>query len=417
MQIIYNIILFLLFLLYLPYFLLRRKFNKEFVTRCGFISPEIKEKLKNKQTIWIHTVSVGEFIAARPFIQELKKQFPDKILVVSCVTQTANSLAKKFISNEDVIIYSPLDISFIARSFVRFISPCLYICLETELWPNIICELKKNNVPIMIINGRISDKSFRGYKKISFMLKNILNKIDIFCMQTTTDARRIIELGAQVRSVKLTGNMKFDLEYENIFKQINLKINPSDIILIAGSTHPGEEKIILNVYKKLREEFKNLKVIIAPRHIERTKLIEKLINDYGFSFDRLSRTISLEKIDICLVDTMGQLTSLYNLGQIIFMGGSLVKKGGHNILEPAIFSKPIIFGPFMFNFRDIADLFLSQKAAILVRNEFGLLTQIKFLIENPKERQLLGDNALRVVQNNRGATKKNLEIVKEILNK
>ncbi|MEW6171276.1 MAG: glycosyltransferase N-terminal domain-containing protein, partial [Candidatus Omnitrophota bacterium] len=204
MQIIYDIIIFLFFLVYLPYFLFRRKINKDFFTRLGFIPQELKKCLKDKSVIWLHAVSVGELIAARSFIEELKKEFPDKILLISTVTLTANNLAKSIYTG-DTVIYSPIDFSFIVKKFVRVISPCLYLCMETEIWPNIITELKKNNIPIIIINGRISDKSFRGYKKIKFILKNILNEIDIFSMQTMRDQERIINLGIDKNKVLITG--------------------------------------------------------------------------------------------------------------------------------------------------------------------------------------------------------------------
>lgn len=414
MQIIYDIIIFLFFLVYLPYFLFRRKINKDFFVRLGFIPQELKKHLKDKSVIWLHAVSVGELIAARSFIEELKKEFPDKILLISTVTLTANNLAKS-IYTPDIIIYSPIDFSFIVKKFVRIISPCLYLCMETEIWPNIMLALKRNNIPIIIINGRISDKSFKGYKKIKFILKNILNKIDIFSMQTMRDQERIINLGIDKNKVIITGNMKFDLNYSDIQKPLDLKSNLGEIIFIAGSTHPQEEEIILDIYNNLKKEFNTLKLILAPRHIERIKNLERLIKSYNLSYERLSKFSTFLKSDICLVDTIGQLSNLYKIADIVFVGGSLVKRGGHNIIEPAYFAKPILFGNFMFNFRDIADLFLEESAAICIKNKEEFLEKMKFLLKNPKERSLLGERALKLIEKNRGATKRNLELVRKFI--
>ncbi|MEW6170940.1 MAG: glycosyltransferase, partial [Candidatus Omnitrophota bacterium] len=201
----------------------------------------------------------------------------------------------------------------------------------------------------------------------------------------------------------------------NIQKPLDLKSNPGEIIFIAGSTHPQEEEIILDIYNNLKKEFNTLKLILAPRHIERIQNLEKLIKNYNLIYEKLSKFATFLNTDICLVDTIGQLSGLYKIADIVFVGGSLVKKGGHNIIEPAYFAKPIIFGNFMFNFRDIADLFLEKNAAICVKNKEDFLEKMIYFLKNPEERVALGQRALKLVEKNRGATKRNIDLIKTII--
>jgi len=388
--------------------------------RLGLYPKEIINQLKGKRHIWLHAVSVGEALAISRLIAELKRQFPKANLVISTITPTGNRIAKSIASKEDVVIYLPLDFDFIIKRVVNIINPSIFITVETELWPNLIKNLHHRKTPIVVVNGRISPGSFRGYRIIKIFMRKILEKINLFCMQTEQYAERIIYLGAPSEKVRITGNMKFDLEAASSqYSLSDLGLNDQDVLLVAGSTHNNEEEIILKTYNNLIREFKGLKLLVAPRHIERIDRVDKLIREYGFNTQKISeiknKTLENHQNVVYLLDTLGQLQSLYSLANIVFVGGSLIKKGGHNIIEPALFGKPVIFGPYMHNFQDIVDLFINAQAAIQVNNESQLQEEIRGVLQDEKKRDLIGRRAEIIVQNNRGAVERTFNLIKDFL--
>lgn len=381
--------------------------------------------LELKRPIWIHAVSVGEAMAARNLVKEIRIAYPDKRFFITTVTPTGNKIARGIAGKADFISYLPLDFSFTVRSVVDKIKPALFIVMETEIWPNLISYLYRRNIPVILVNARISDRSFRGYSSIKFLLKPLLNKINLFCVQSQTDAQRLMRLGVREDRIEITGNMKFDSgDYTDAKKdytdyRLKLALTPEEKLLVAGSTHAGEEEIILDVYKNLLNEFPYLRLLIAPRHPERAKEIEKIAFKHGFPSILISTLRPEPKASklkpVFILDTIGQLAYFYNLAEIVFVGGSLIKKGGHNILEPASLGKAIIFGPYMFNFRDIADLFLQGKAAVLARNkeEFGI--NMRDLLNNPERIAELGERSRAVLLQNQGSTRKNMEYISNYL--
>jgi len=385
----------------------------------GFFPKDVQNGLAGKHPIWLHMVSVGEARALRILLEKLRKEYPDRKIALSTVTPTGNKIARSMAVEGDLVFYLPLDISFIVRSVVDLINPCLFVIAETEIWPNLITYLNKRAIPIISVNSRISDKSFKSYTLIKFLLQGILNKISFFCVQTQTDSLRLLALGVNPKKIKLTGNMKFDNTEDADKKNADcadyrrkLGLKKEDKLLTAGSTHPGEEEIILRVYKELLSDFPALKLLIAPRHPERAPEIERLALNYGFNSVFISKLIPST---IFILDTIGQLKDFYAVSDIVFIGGSLIKKGGQNILEPALFSKPIIFGPYMFNFRDIAELFLVSGAAVSVKDKEELREKIKDLFLYPESALELGRRAKELLLKNQGASERNLEIIKEVL--
>jgi 3-deoxy-D-manno-octulosonic-acid transferase len=386
----------------------------------------LPKHLNLEHPIWVHAVSVGEVMAARYLIEDLRASYPDKRLVISTVTTTGNKIARGIAREGDFVSYLPLDLSFIIRSVVDRIQPSAFVIVETEIWPNLISYLYTKNIPVLVVNGRISDASFRGYFSIKFLLKTVLNKINLFCVQTERDAKRLIRLGVVKDKIEMTGNMKFDITDYADFKKdytdykIKLGLESGGKLFVAGSTHPGEEEIILEVYKNLCNDYADLRLLIAPRHPERTPEITNLIKKFGFEAARISllnrRTGEPKNLrTVFVLDTVGQLVNYYCLADLVFVGGSLVRKGGHNILEPASEEKPIFFGPYMFNFRDIADLFLENNACILVHNPDELEQSIRDLLNNPAGMAILGKRAKELILQNQGATKRNLRYVKKWL--
>lgn len=422
MFILYDFIYLIFVIFYLPVFFLKKKKYPGFRMRLGILPKD----LNLESPIWIHAVSVGEAQAVRGLIEGLRVQYPGKKLVISTVTPTGNKIARSIAWQGDFVFYFPLDLSFIVKKVIARIKPSLFIIAETEIWPNIISYISASGIPIVLVNGRISDSSFRGYYCCKFILKPLLNKVNTFCMQTEQDAHRLIRLGVNPDKIKITGNVKFDLKDYSDSNSASLPagrdlknrlgIKEFEKILVCGSTHPREEEIILGVYIKLLQEFKGLRLIIAPRHPERSNEISGLIKKSGLQFQFFSslnpNLSSFKEEPVIIVDCVGQLLNFYAIADIVYIGGSLVKHGGQNILEPALFAKPILFGPHMFNFRNIADLFLKNRAALLVHNKSELQEKIKYLMTCNQAAAELGRQAKSLIGKNQGATQKTLEYIK-----
>lgn len=418
MFIIYNLIFLIFVIIYLPVYLFRGKFHKGFSAR--FVRPP--DNLNLDKPIWVHAVSVGEALAVAGLIEELRKTYPQKKFVISTITPTGNKIAQKIAKGGDLVTYLPLDLSWIVRKAIDRIDPSIFVIAETEIWPNLIRYLHKRNIPVITVNGRISDKSFKGYLGIKSLLKPTLEDFNLFCVQTERDAQRFRSLGVAAEKVKVTGNMKFDnadkVDAGSADKYRSmLGLKADELLFVAGSTHPGEEGIILGIYEELLNKSFNLRLLIAPRHPQRGHEIFGLIKKSGFESLRISRLneeAPRGARTVFILDTIGQLLNFYNIADIVFVGGSLIKKGGHNILEPAALSKPVLFGPHMFNFRDITDLFLRNNAAIMVRNADQLQGNIEGLLNDPAKAKELGERARKLIQENQGATIRNAQQIKAL---
>jgi len=422
MFIIYDLIFFLFILIQFPVYLFKGKLKKDFLPRFGFLP----RRLNLGRPIWIHAVSVGEAQAVKTLLLELKKIYPEKRFVISTVTVTGNKIVRGYAAADDFVTYLPLDLSFIVRGVVKKINPCLFIMVETEIWPNIIRTLENRGVPAVMVTGRLSESSLRGYKMIKPALKYVLDRISFCCVQSENDKARFQEIGFEPEKIIVTGNMKFDASLaEDIPKEDRqlrdkLKIKETDRLLVCGSTHKGEEELILEAYKKLAGDFPDLRLLIAPRHPERSPGIRDLAAKTGLDAKAISSLrqgeISSGK-EIFILDTIGRLLGYYSIADIVFVGGSLVDKGGHNILEPASLNKPVIFGPFMSNFRDIAGLFTANNAAIMLENASELESAVRRLLNNPQEANELGRKGRELIAGNRGATLRNIKIIKVILSR
>ena len=314
--------------------------------------------------------------------------------------------------------YLPLDLTFIVERVIKLIKPALFVMIETEIWPNLIRILHKNRVPVLLSNGRISPNSYKWYKSVRPILKNILDCITAFLMRTKEDAKRIVSVGAQEKKVTVAGNMKFDsadfsINEEGKQQMYKLLSLDNRRLIVAGSTHPGEEGILLEAYSRLKEKHNDLSLLIAPRHIERTEELIKLIKSYGFTPAKISQLTTNHEIYI--LDTMGQLKLFYSLAWAVFVGGSLVKHGGQNMIEPAFFGKPILFGPHTFNFKDVASSFLDERAALLVKDRQTLMETIEMLYGNEAFAKETGKHAREIVRANQGATSKTINTIKTIL--
>ncbi len=427
MSILYDLIFLIFAICYLPVFLFQKKIHAGFGMRLGFL-PEIPEL---DRPIWIHAVSVGEAISIKQLVENLKEKFPQKDFVISTVTPTGNKIARSIAGKNDTVLYLPLDFSWIVRRVIAKVDPSVLVIAETEIWPNLIARFHKEDIPIAVVNARISDRSFKGYLLAKFLIKPLLNKISVFCVQTDLDAERLVKLGVSLEKIVCTGNMKFDIkirdyedlkkDYADYRKKLGLGINEK--LWVAASTHLGEEEEILRIYLKVSGLYPDFKLLIAPRHPERSESIEKLANKYpGVKAYRISRLSRLDSVlddsnrrPVFILDTIGELMYFYAVSDIVFVGGSLVKNGGHNILEPASLGKPIIFGKYMFNFRDITEMFLKNNAGIMVKDSSELEENLKVLLGNKDKISQLGKASREIILKNQGATARNAEAIRLLL--
>ncbi len=415
----FDVLFFIYALAYLPYLLLTGRWYKGYGLRFGFFPPALKARLAYASTIWIHAVSVGEVMAIAPLVTHMKFRWPAYTIVVTTTTKTGYQLAQSKMGESVVVIPSPLDFSAVASAFVRLIKPKIYIAVETEIWPNLFNCLSRHGIPIVIINGRISDVSYGRYKAIKFLLKSILEKVSLFCMQSRKDAGRIVELGAPQDKVLSVGNIKFDDLSSNQESLPENSTPQNRLWWVVGSTHPGEEEIILNVFAKHKVSWS---LVIAPRHVERAAEIVRLVEKRGLSAIKLSDSgwpregqDPLLGNSVVVVDTIGHLCSLYARASLVFVGKSLCVGGGHNIIEPAFYAKPIIIGPRMENFRDITALFKTQGALVQVKDSVEFEEQVKRLMMDEPLRTQLGEKAYALVKANQGASKRILAMLEKWL--
>jgi len=426
MYAIYNILLAAVSLALAPIagaaLLARKKHRAGFAEKCGFLNPWDGAV----RPIWVHAVSVGEVMAAVPLIKEIKRRYPGLPLVVSTITETGNQTARNHLKQADRIIYFPYDYPVIVKSVVRAINPRVFIMLETEIWPNFLRELSRRSIPVVMISGRISERSFRNYKLFSFFFTQVLSHVSRLCMQTAEDAQRIIAIGAQQERVLVGGNIKFDLQVPPITLEEQERLRsdfgfaPGQQIFIAGSTHKGEEETVLAVFSAIRKRFPAAALILAPRHPERFDEAESLLRQSGLLYARRTALTAAPRTDkdglsVILLDTIGELFKTYSMGTVVFIGGSLVPIGGHNVLEPAVFGKPVIFGRHMHNFREIARMLRQKKAGLQVAGVEQFTSEALRLFENPAACEEMGRNAFRVIQDNIGAVERSVDILENFI--
>lgn len=417
MAILLDLIYAVAFVLYLPALALKGKLHGGYWMRLGRFPSEVAKSLQEYPNIWVHAVSVGEVLAVADLINKLTERFPQRRIVCSVVTATGYTIATEKLPKEVLVIYAPLDFSFIVRKFIRLIQPVVYIFAETEIWPNLFAQLHADGVPMIQVNGRISDQSFGGYQRLRSVTRRVLSKVDRFCMQSQLDADRILELGASPDAVKIIGNLKFDSLPEAVdLDPQTLGFRPEDQLLIAGSTHPGEEELIVGVYGRLKAKHPAVRLVLCPRHVQRCDDIMTMLKERGINAVRLSQAARSggTSVEVFVVDTMGQLRNLYSLATVVIIGKTFTVGGGQNMIEPGYFAKPIIVGPMTQNFKDIVDIFLEEKALVKVRDAEELQEELLDLWGNRVRRESLGMAAKRVVEKFQGATEKTLREI-EIL--
>lgn len=425
----YNLLSFLALFGVIPYHLYRslsRGRRTAFAERFGFIPAEDVARINSFGTIWVHAVSVGETLAVRPLLTALKERYPGKRLVVSNVTETGREMALK-LNEPDLCIYFPFDFGFAVSRALRFISPELVIVVETEIWPNFMKTVADRGIPAVLVNGRISDRSLGRYLRLKWFFRPVLEKFSAFCMQSEEDARRIVAIGAPSYRVQVANNLKFDLPVSMLSPEERAKarrqyrIPPDAIVIIAGSTHHGEDEPIIAACRDLRDAGCNLVLVLVPRHPERSGEAAMLLRKWGFSVtlrSRLGERNTLFTPDEALVvDRVGELMGFYSLADMVFVGGSLVPTGGHNLLEPASVGVPVLFGPHMTNFREITALVLEAEAGIQVADGLDLRNAFRDLLSDSARRERLGRNGLELMERLGGSTRRHMAVIDRVLKK
>jgi len=424
--ILYDILFVIAIFLFLPRYIAKKKFRlRAVLEKLFFIPSHLREKLeKTNGAIWIQAVSVGEVLLLKNFIKRLNVLL-DADIVISTTTLTGFRVARKNYQNQATVIFFPFDISGVVKRALRLIRPKVFIAIETELWPNLFYRLHQNKVPILILNGRISDGAFRRYGKVRFFIKGILGFCRAIGVQNEFYRKRFLALGAEDAKITITGNMKFasvevsDDEVIAFKKKYRHRLKQEhDILLIAASTHNSEEFTLLKAYKKLLVKYPRLKLILAPRHTERVPAVAKLIESEGLRPIRISElgdNFHQDSNEVFLLDTMGELIYFYSLCDIAFVGGSLIPHGGQNILEPAYFKKPIVFGPHMNNFQEIRDTFIHNRAAVEVANGQELEEILLRLIEDEEFSRTISLNAFRLLEEGKNYLEQDVELLLQCL--
>jgi len=426
MYLAYSLLTLVVFIVVSPYFLYQairfKKYTPSLGQRLGYLPISFNVDLD--PSIWIHAVSVGEALTARALAADLKARYPRLRLFLSTTTIAGQQVARQSVQRVDAVFYFPFDFAFIIKRTLDVVKPQLFIMMETEIWPNLLRLCRKRGVKTVMINGRISSRSYPRYRLIRPFFKRVLADIDRFCMQSEESARRLIDLGADPSRVTVTGSLKFDsLELPSPASHGKprllrfFRMSAARPVIVAGSTFRGEEAAVLRAFSRVKTTMPTAVAILAPRQPERFAEAERLARDAGFATIRRSELpIDAEpRADVIVLDSIGELAQLYQLATAVFVGGSLVDHGGHNILEPAIFGKPIVFGPYMQNFKEIAEAFIANGAAVCVQSERELDDELLALLTDPVRRARMGAAARALVEANRGAKEKTLASIAELV--
>lgn len=400
-----------------------RKYVGSLSQRLGYLP--VSFNIDAEPSIWIHAVSVGELLTARPLIAALREKHPALRIFLSTTTMSAQQLARRNVLDVDGVFYFPFDLGFVVRRTLDLVKPKLFLMMETEIWPNLLRECRRRGVRTAIVNGRLSTRSFPRYRFARGFFRHVLADIDRFCVQSDESRRRFVEIGAPADRVTVTGSLKFDsLEpasagqarsRERVLRYF--RFAPARPVWVAGSTMKGEEAVVLRVFRRLKASHPAAVLVLAPRHPERFDDVVAMAQQEGFRTVRRSELpIDAEpRADVVVLDTIGELAAVYQVGTLVFVGGSLVPTGGHNILEPAVFGRPVVFGPHMHNFAEIAAAFVAAEAGVQVASDGAFEDEVLALMADPVRRARLGAAARALVEANRGAKAKTLEALDLLL--
>ena len=422
---VYNLFLTVLAVPTLPFaglaLLVRPRYRLGLSQRFGFLQKEVTQCVRNRQPLWLHAPSIGEVLAARPFLRALQQAFPDRPLLLSVQTSTAYATAQTKITEADAVMYFPLDHPLLIRRVLRQVRPTAFFFTETEMWPNCLSTLAQEGVPTFLVSGRFSRRARARYRLLSAFFRPVFQNLTLCCMQTRDDAERLIEAGTPRERVIVTGNFKVDSVSEGgdqgyaILQRMGLA---ERLLLVGASTHPGEEAILLHVYRRLHTILPHLLLLLAPRHPQRFSEVEEMLKTGGYRYSKRSRPSGTAgtEVEVFLLDTLGELSSFYRTAALAFVGGSLVKgPGGHSVIEPALAQVPVCFGPYTRNFTTVVEELVRAGGGFEVRDEEDFYQQALPLLNNAHTRQEAGRRTYEVIKRGQGAVERTLAAVLERL--
>lgn len=424
---LYNSLLLLVSPVILCVLLAKQRCRRGLPQRLGLLPEQPRGAAPAPTCIWIHAVSLGEVVAVAPLVRELRRRYPEARLVVSTVTETGREAVEQRLEGLAEHRYAPLDFPWVVNQTIDLLRPNLYVFVETELWPNLLRSLRRRNIPSILVNGRLSTRSFERQRLplIRDFYRTMLNMISCCLMQSERDAQRMVELGADQSRVRCTGNIKFDQPVPQaaaggtVVSKQALGLSERERLVVAGSTHPGEEDMIVDAYQSVCEEFPELRLVLAPRHIERAAQVEQMVRAKGLPVSRRS-TGNMESMAtsgprVVVLDSRGELALLYREAELAFVGGTLVPIGGHNLLEPAVWGKPVLFGPHTDHCAEVATLLLNARGGRVVDGAQGLAQSLRELLGNSDDLKRMGQAAQQVVADNQGALQRSAEIIATFL--
>ncbi len=429
--IIYNLLFVVVYIVLIPRFLARMwrrgGYRRHFLQRIGNYSPDILARLQDASPIWIHAVSVGEIYVALKFMGEIRARRPDTRFVISTTTSTGHAVAQDRVVAPDVLVYFPVDFPWVVRRVLNIVRPSALILIECEIWPNLIRACRHRDIPVLLVNGRISERSYRGYRKLRFMTRRTLPMIDACFVQSNGDRDRLLNLGAPAERLTVVSSAKYEVAERdrNGEERARTALKSAGIdschrVLLGGSTWEGEEAILLDMYARLKREMPKLVLVLAPRHVERSEDVLEEIKRRSLSVIRRRQiqngnSVAEAAPDVFLLDTTGELKNFYACADIIFVGKSLTMHGGQNIIEPALYAKPILVGPYMENFPTVMEDFRSVGAIFQVPDAIELEKTIRDLLVNPSRAEETGERAAQLIRDKAGAVCQTVDAVAPLL--
>ncbi|MFW5905941.1 MAG: 3-deoxy-D-manno-octulosonic acid transferase [Desulfobia sp.] len=402
---------------------MNKKYRKHVLKRLGLGLGSLVRRIPAGKTprIWLHALSVGEVASVITLVRKIRREIPEAIILFSCTTSSGEDYARASLKDDaDFVFAFPFDIFWLVERYIRSISPHLFILVETDFWPNYLSRLKKHNVPTLLVNSRISARSHRSYQYLRPVFLPMFMTFDCLAVQRRLDRKNIIDIGVPAEKVIQLGNLKYAgilLNEEGGGESIRREdfgIPAEALVLVAGSTHPGEEEMILDFFQTVAGGSADLRVIIAPRKVERSSKVLEKAGEYGFSC-RLKSSPPAPDTQVLILDTLGELAEIYGLADLAFVGGSLVPEGGHNPLEPAALGKSVLFGPYMEEFYDISSEMVEEEAAVQVGSAADLISQGRSLLEDSSLREKLGGQALNFVKERQGVVDKYFQVIEDLL--
>jgi len=422
---VYNLLLLLslpgAFVYYLWRIFVARKANESWRENLGAL-PRFADRAPGKKLIWLHAVSVGEVVASLPIQDELRLLLPDAIILATTITQTGNSVARKSAKSADAVAYLPLDYPMFVHRALNRVRPDIVVVMEAEMWPNFLAAAKRRGIPTVLANGHVSDRTLRRSRRWRWLLSWAISNIAHCCMQSQADAERIRTLGARPESIHVLGNTKFDQEGNQLSDdavralKTDLGLPDGAPVFIAGSTNPSEEEPVLDAFQAMRAAISDLSLIIAPRQIERADEIQTLVQDRGLVCAKRSRKDAAPAdYDVLILDTFGELAGAYGVGDLAFVGGTLIPKGGHSLFQPILQGKPVLFGPYTFKTRDMAQMAVSSGVGFEIRDAVELAERGKALLSDAGRLAEIDAACRRLVSENRGASLRSAALIAGLL--